>query len=176
MLPLVAGQLLREAVVGVTDLQHARAAAGPATQPAPAPATLSNPLRNSTSVEQALTRLLESHGRSIGGPVEALRDVLLEAKEHEAAVNSAIREGLSVLLAQLGPTNVADQFEDGRSRTIAPGQDPRPKYWEHYCELFRMVTQNGAEGLPHPFAEAFTSAYEAARADMASRRATRNDS
>jgi type VI secretion system FHA domain protein len=176
MLPLVAGQLLREAVVGVTDLQHARAAASPALSPVHAPVAPSNPLRNSTSVEQALTRLFESQGRSIGGPVEALRDVLLEAKEHEAAVNTAVREGLTALLAQLAPANVADQFEHGRSRTIAPGQDPRPKYWEHYGELFRVVTQNGAEGLPHPFAEAFTRAYEAARLEMSARRGGHNES
>jgi type VI secretion system FHA domain protein len=175
MLPLVAGQLLREAVVGVTDLQQARAAANPAIAAVSAPNAISNPLRNSTSVEQAITRLLESHGRSIGGPVDALRDVLLDAKEHEAAINSALHEGLSALLAQLAPSNVADQFEDGRSRTIAPGQDPRPKYWEHYGELFRVVTQNGAGGLPHPFLEAFTRAYESARAEMSSRRGPRNE-
>ncbi|MCJ7451931.1 MAG: type VI secretion system-associated FHA domain protein TagH [Steroidobacteraceae bacterium] len=175
MLPLVAGQLLREAVVGVTDLQQARAAANPAIAAVSAPNAISNPLRNSTSVEQAITRLLESHGRSIGGPVDALRDVLLDAKEHEAAINSALHEGLSALLAQLAPSNVADQFEDGRSRTIAPGQDPRPKYWEHYGELFRVVTQNGADGLPHPFLEAFTRAYESARAEMSSRRGPRNE-
>jgi type VI secretion system protein len=175
MLPLVAGQLLREAVVGVTDLQQARAAANPTIQAVAAPAAMSNPLRSSTSVEQALTRLLESHGRPVGGPVDALRDVLLDAKEHESAVNSAVREGLSALLAQLSPTSVADQFEHGRSRTIAPGQDPRPKYWEHYGELFRVVTQNGADGLPHPFMEAFTRAYESARAEMSSRRGPRNE-
>jgi type VI secretion system protein len=175
MLPLVAGQLLREAVVGVTDLQQARAAANPAIAAVAAPVAMSNPLRNSTSVEQAITRLLESHGRAIGGPVDALRDVLLDAKEHEAAINSALREGLSALLAQLAPSNVADQFEDGRSRTIAPGQDPRPKYWEHYGELFRVVTQNGADGLPHPFLEAFTRAYESARAEMSSRRGQRSE-
>jgi predicted component of type VI protein secretion system len=175
MLPLVAGQLLREAVVGVTHLQQARAAASPALQAVAAPAALNNPLKNSTSIEQAITRLLESHGRPVGGPVDALREVLLDAKEHEAAVNSAVREGLSALLAQLAPANVADQFEDGRSRTIAPGQDPRPKYWEHYGELFRVVTQNGAEGLPHPFMEAFKRAYESARADMSSRRGPRNE-
>jgi type VI secretion system protein len=175
MLPLVAGQLLREAVVGLTDLQQARAAASPATPSVAPSATMSNPLRTSTSVEQALTRLLESHGRSIGGPVEALRDVLLEAKEHEAAVNAAVREGLAALLAQLAPTYVADQFEQGRARTIAPGQDPRPRYWEHYSELYRVVTQHGGDGMPHPFIEAFTRAYEAARAEMSSRRGGRGE-
>ena len=82
--------------------------------------------------------------------MEALRDVLLEAKDHEAAVGTALREGLAALLAQLAPSNVADQFEQGRARTIAPGQDPRPKYWEHYTELYRVVTQNGVDGRAAP--------------------------
>jgi type VI secretion system FHA domain protein len=176
MLPLIAGQLLREAVVGLADLQQARAASGAATPPVPSPAAASNPLRSSTSVEQALARLFEAHGRAIGGPVEALRDVLLEAKEHEAAVGMAVREGLAALLSQLSPSNVADQFEEGRSRSIAPGQDPRPKYWDHYSELYRVVTQNSDDGVPHPYTEAFVRAYEAARADLSARRAGHGES
>ncbi|HQR24459.1 MAG TPA: hypothetical protein PK163_06705, partial [Steroidobacteraceae bacterium] len=95
---------------------------------------------------------------------------LLETKEHEAALAAAMREGLQALLAQLSPANVADQFEQGRARSLAPGQDPRARYWEHYAELYRVVTQNGVAGVPHPFAEAFASAYEAARADYSARR------
>jgi type VI secretion system FHA domain protein len=170
MLPLIAGQLLREAVVGLADLQQARSAASPLTPQVAPTAAASNPLRNSTSTEQALTRLFESHGRAVGGPVESLRDVLLDAKEHEAALAGAVGEGLAALLAQLAPSNVADQFEQGRARSLAPGQDPRPKYWEHYAELYRIVTQNGAGGVPHPFAEAFARAYEAARAEASSKR------
>ncbi|MFO1393545.1 MAG: type VI secretion system-associated FHA domain protein TagH [Steroidobacteraceae bacterium] len=170
MLPLIAGQLLREAVVGLNDLQQARAAADGLVKKNSSAIAPSNPLRNSTSVEQALTRLFESHGRTVGGPVDALRDVLLETKEHEAALAAAMREGLQALLAQLSPGNVADQFEQGRARSLAPGQDPRSRYWEHYAELYRVVTQNGVAGVPHPFAEAFASAYEAARADYSARR------
>jgi type VI secretion system protein len=175
MLPLVAGQLLREAVVGLVDLQQARAAAGPLTPQVTPPAAPSNPLRSPTSIEQALTRLFESQGRTIGGPVEALRDILLEAKEHETALGTALREGLAALLSQLAPSNVADQFEQGRARTIAPGQDPRPRYWEHYGELYRVVTQNSVEGVPHPFSEAFIRAYETARAELSARRGGRSE-
>ncbi|MFO1407030.1 MAG: type VI secretion system-associated FHA domain protein TagH [Steroidobacteraceae bacterium] len=175
MLPLVAGQLLREVVVGLADVQLARGTAGPATPQTTSTLPGSNPLRSSTGTEQALTRLFESHGRSVGGPVEALRDVLLDTKEHEAAVAAGVRAGLEALLGQLAPSNVADQFEQGRARTLAPGQDPRPKYWEHYGELFRVIAQNGSEGIPHPYAEAYAKAYEAARAEQAARRAGRAD-
>ncbi|MCM2313089.1 MAG: hypothetical protein NDI84_16985, partial [Steroidobacteraceae bacterium] len=172
MLPLIAGQLLREAVVGLNDLTQSRAKVAPANGAAPAAG--SNPLRTSSSVEQALVRLFESHGRLYGGPVEALRDVLQEAKDHEAALQDAMQAGLDAVLGQLSPGNVADQFEQGRARTLAPGQDPRPKYWEHYAEFFRVITQSRSEGLPIPFSEAFARAYAATREDLRSKRRDRD--
>jgi type VI secretion system FHA domain protein len=175
MLPLVAGQLLREAVVGLNDLAQARTKASPA--PATVQPTGSNPLRTSSSVEQALVRLFESHGRLYGGPVEALRDVLQDAKDHEAAVQAAMQAGLDAVLGQLSPSNVADQFEQRRARTLAPGQDPRPKYWDHYVEFFRVIAQNpGADPLPIPFSEAFASTYNAVRDELRARRRERDDS
>jgi type VI secretion system protein len=172
MLPLVAGQLLREAVVGLNDLAQSRAQAAPA--PPGAQPGGSNPLRTSSSVEQALVRLFESHGRIYGGPVDALRDVLQETKDHETAVQAGTQAGLDAVLGQLSPSNVADQFEQGRARTLAPGQDPRPKYWEHYAEFFRVITQGRNGGLPIPFAEAFTQAYGAARDDLRAKRRERD--
>jgi type VI secretion system protein len=168
MLPLIAGQLLREAVVGLNDIAQARAAGGigPKNAASAAPGS-SNPLRSSTSVEQALQRLFESHGRLYGGPVESLRDVLQEAKDHEAATLAAMREALRSFLDQLAPANVADQFEQGRARSLAPGQDPRPKYWEHYADFYRLLTQQGiTDDLPHSFTETFGQEYARARARL----------
>lgn len=171
MLPLLAGQLLREAVVGLNDLQLARQAATPSAASAGAASvSASNPLRTSSSVEQALQRLFESHGRLYGGPVDALREVLQEVRDHEAAMNAAIRAGTQALLEQLSPGNVADQFEQGRARTLAPGQDPRPRYWEYYAEFYRVIAQSASDGVPHPFAEAFAKAYEETRAGLRTKR------
>jgi type VI secretion system protein len=166
MLPLVAGQMLREAVVGLTDVAQTRAKAT-GTASTAGQAGGSNPLRTSTSVDQAMQRLFESHGRLYGGPVDALRDVMQEIKDHEIAVNAGVKAGLQAMLDQLSPSNVADQFEQGRARTLAPGQDPRPKYWEHYAEFYRMITQQVASnGWPHPFTEAFNREYARMRADL----------
>jgi type VI secretion system FHA domain protein len=176
MLPLVAGQMLREAVVGLSDLTQARAKATGTTPAAAAngQAGGSNPLRTSTSVDQAIQRLFESHGRLYGGPVDALRDVMQEIKEHEVAVNAAIKAGIQSILEQLSPTNVADQFEQGRSRTLAPGQDPRPKYWEHYAEFYRMITQQVAgNGWPHPFTEEFNREYARMRGELRAKKEQR---
>jgi len=175
MLPLVAGQMLREAVVGLSDLTAARAkATGAAPAAANGKSGGSNPLRTSTSVDQAIQRLFESHGRLFGGPVDSLRDVMQEIKEHEVAVNAAIKAGIQAVLEQLSPTNVADQFEQGRSRTLAPGQDPRPKYWEHYAEFFRMITQQvSGNGWPLPFTDAFDKEYARMRAELRAKREQR---
>ncbi len=168
MLPLLAGQLLREAVVGLIELQQARTKDAPVSG-AQAP-TGSNPLRTSQSVEQALQRLFESYGRLAGGPVDAMREVFVEIRDHDAASSGATAAALHEVLGQLAPASVADQFERGRSRALAPGQDPRPKYWEHYLEFYRVLTQGGADGLPHQFTEMFQRAYARAREELRNRR------
>ena len=173
MLPLLAGQLLREVVVGLTDALRARPEVPAAGTPLNGAPVGSNPLRTSTSIEQALQRLFESHGRLYGGPVEALRDVLQDIKEHDTAAQDATRAGIRAILDQLAPSNIADQFEHGRSRALAPGQDPRPRYWEHYGEFFRVLTQQGSEALPHPYVEAFARAYTQARTDLRAKRRVR---
>jgi predicted component of type VI protein secretion system len=121
-------------------------------------------------VEQALQRLFESYGRLAGGPVDAMREVFVEIRDHDAASSGATTAALHELLGQLAPANVADQFERGRSRALAPGQDPRPKYWDHYLEFYRVLTQGGADGLPHPFTEMFQRAYSKAREELRNRR------
>jgi type VI secretion system FHA domain protein len=166
MLPLIAGQLLREAVVGLNDLAQARTAGGIGPQARGALGS-SNPLRSSTSVEQALQRLFESQGRLHGGPVESLRDVLQEAKDHETATLAAMRAAFHSFLGQLAPASVADQFEQGRARSLAPGQDPRSRYWDHYADFYRLLTQPGtANDLPHSFIETFGQEYARARARL----------
>jgi type VI secretion system FHA domain protein len=174
MLPLVAGQLLREAVVGLNDISLARMA-GPVgakiAEVPSGPGSSSNPLRNARSVDEAIQRLFESHARGYAGPVESMRDVLQDTKDHEMALSAGMRAGLQAVLAQLSPGNVADQFEQGRARQLAPGQDPRPKYWEYYADFYRLITQQaGGEELPHPFVEAFGQEYLRVRAELRNKR------
>jgi type VI secretion system protein len=176
MLPLVAGQLLREAVVGLNDIAQSRGTGVVGTALAALPVTpgnSSNPLRSSSSIEQALQRLFESHGRLYAGPVDVLREVLQDARDHEQALAAGMKSGLDAMLGQLAPASVADQFEQGRSRTLAPGQDPRPRYWEHYSELYRLLAQpSGPAELPRPFIEAFEQEYVRMRTDLRQKRAT----
>jgi predicted component of type VI protein secretion system len=82
-----------------------------------------------------------------------------------------MRAGLAAVLEQLSPTNVADQFEQGRARMLAPGQDPRPKYWEFYADFYRLLKpQSGPDDLPPSFVEAFGQEYARVRAGLRSKR------
>jgi predicted component of type VI protein secretion system len=137
-----------------------------------APGNSSNPLRSSASIEQALQRLFESHGRLFAGPVDSLRDVLQDTRDHESALAAGMKAGLEAVLGQLAPANVADQFEQGRSRQLAPGQDPRPRYWEHYSEFYRLLVQQagGSEEMPRAFTEAFDGEYARVRAELRQKR------
>jgi predicted component of type VI protein secretion system len=124
-------------------------------------------------VEQSLQRLFEAQGRMFGGPVDSLRDVLQETRDHEHAVAAGMRAGVEAIFGQLSPTTIADQFEQGRARQLAPGQDPRPKYWEHYSEYFRLLTQQtGGDALPRAFTVAFEQEYGRVRAEQRQKRPT----
>jgi predicted component of type VI protein secretion system len=159
--------------VGLSDLAQARAKSTPAAASA-APPGGSNPLRTSSGVDEALMRLFESHGRVQGGPVDSLRDVLQEARDHESAARAGLQAGLEAILGQLSPDNVTGQFGPDGPRSLAPGQDPIPKYWEYYSDLHRMLTQHAVDGLPHVFNEAFAQSYARTRDEQRSGRRERN--
>jgi predicted component of type VI protein secretion system len=103
-----------------------------------------------------------------------LRDVLQEARDHETAVRAGLQAGLEAILGQLSPDNVIGQFGAGGPRSLAPGQDPVPKYWEYYSDLHRMLTQHAVDGLPHVFDVAFRQSYAQARQELRSGRRERN--
>lgn len=174
MLPLLAGQLLREIVLGLKDITQAHQGNG--RNPDVAGRSLrSNVLRSSSSsVEQTLLQLLESHGRIFGGAVDTLREVLQDIKDHEKATAAALPDGVKAIFEPLDPQKVSDQIRNGRTTRMAPGEDPRSRYWEHYAELYRMLTQNLDQGLPHSFNEAFSRSYLQARSELRDKRRRRD--
>ena len=172
---LVAGRGWREGVVGSADVRRAggRGAVGGAVADRPVgPGEGSRRWRSSTRMGRALQGRFEAHGRLFAGPVDSLRDVLQDMRDHETALAAGMKAGLDSVLGQLSPANVADQFEQGRARQLAPGQDPRPRYWEHYSEFYRLLTQQtaGSEELPRSFAEAFELEYARMRGDLRQKR------
>jgi type VI secretion system protein len=156
----LAGQLLREAVVGLMDLNQGRnefrnkfrISAPPADAP-------ESPLNLSKGVDEALVRLLTTVSTRAGS-VEAIRENFRELKAQNTAALAATRAAFEEFLGRVDPKELEERFERAGKRGVFGGQN-KAKYWEMYAELFSGLAQRPADGFPHVFTEAFVKAYEA---------------
>jgi type VI secretion system FHA domain protein len=167
----LAGQLLREAVLGLMDLNQSRNEfRNRFRMPAP-PANEGpeSPLNFSRGVDEALVRLLTT-GSTRSGSVDALRDNFKELKAQNTASLAASRAALEEFIGRVDPKELEERFERATKRGVF-GQQNKSKYWELYAEMFAGLTQRPPDGFPHVYTEAFAKAYEAKlRAAMPARR------
>jgi type VI secretion system FHA domain protein len=157
----LAGQLLREFALGVMlELQH-RARQKHASQAARADAApgAHNPFRTSRSVEEALQRLFSPRSQRYLPPVESVRAAFADLQKHEEATVGGLEAALADYLRRFAPDTLEEQFERSLSRVGGSTPAARARYWEMYAEMFRVLAQPGADGLPHAFAEEFAAAY-----------------
>ncbi|MGO9426459.1 MAG: type VI secretion system-associated FHA domain protein TagH [Steroidobacteraceae bacterium] len=156
----LAGQLLREAVLGLMDLNHGlnefrnrfRISAPPKDGP-------ESPLNLSQGVDEALVRLLTTVSTRAGS-VEAIRENFRELKAQNAASFAATRAAFEEFLGRVDPKELEERFDRATKRGVF-GTQNKGKYWELYTEMFAGLAQRPAEGFPHLFTEAFAKAYEA---------------
>jgi type VI secretion system protein ImpI len=156
-----AGQLLRETMVGFTELARTRAdfasefgiASGARRRDA------TSPLVQIAAVEQLLEMLLAGRGPGEARAIDEIRSQFARARHHEIAVAAALREALAAVFEKLDPDELEEQL--GR-RAPGPGTaDMQVRLWNRYRELFRATVQTGEAGLPAVFVVAFARAYEA---------------
>jgi type VI secretion system protein len=156
----LAGQLLREAVLGLMDLNQGRnefrnrfrIAVPPHDGP-------ESPLDLSKGVDEALVRLLTTVSTRAGS-VEAIRDNFRDLKAQNAASLAAMRAAFEEFLGRVDPKELEERFERGTKRGVF-GTQNKAKYWDLYAELFAGLAQRPADGFPHLFTESFAKAYEA---------------
>ena len=156
----LAGQLLREAVLGLMDLNQGRNEFRNKFRiPAPAADATESPLNLAKGVDEALVRLL-SNMSTRAGSVDAIRDNFRELKAQNAASMAATRAGFEEFLGRVDPKELEERFERSGKRGVFGGQS-KSKYWELYAEMFAGLAQRPADGFPHVFTEAFAKTYEA---------------
>ena len=151
----LAGQLLRESLLGLIELQQARGElrnrlgvdAGGADESS-APLNLSR-----GSVQEILVRLL-SRTSVRAGSVDALRDRFRELKSQDAATLAAMQAAVTEVLARFAPAELEERFARSvrRGAATVPG---RERYWELYAELYATLSQRTPAGFPHLFTETF---------------------
>jgi type VI secretion system protein len=155
----LAGQLLREAVLGLMDLNQGRNEFRNKFRiPAPPADAPESPLNLSKGVDEALVRLLTTTSTRAGS-VEAIRDNFRELKAQNTATQTATRAAFEEFLGRVDPKDLEQRFERAGKRGVFGGQS-KAKYWDMYAELFSGLAQRPADGFPHVFTETFAKAYE----------------
>jgi type VI secretion system protein len=156
----LAGQLLRESVLGLMDLNQGRNEFRNKFRMQPPPNDgAESPLNFSRGVDEALVRLLNTMSVRAGS-VEAIRHNFRELKAQNAASLVATRAAFEEFLSRVDPKELEDRFEKAGKRGVFGGQG-KAKYWDLYAEMFAGLAQRPPDGFPHLFTETFTKAFEA---------------
>ena len=156
----LAGQLLRESVLGLMDLNQGRNEFRNKFRMQPPPADAAeSPLNFSRGVDEALVRLLNTLSVRAGS-MEAIRQNFRELKAQNSATLVATRAAFEEFLSRVDPKELEERFEKAGKRGVFGGQG-KAKYWDLYAELFAGLAQRPADGFPHLFTETFAKAYEA---------------
>jgi type VI secretion system protein ImpI len=159
-----AGQLLRETLVGFTELARTRAdfasefgiSSGARRRDA------TSPLVRIAAVEQILEMMLAGRGPGGTRAIDEMRGEFARARHHEIAVAAALREALAAVFEKLDPDALEEQL--GRRAAGAGDASLQARLWNRYRDLFRSTVQSGDSGLPAVFLVAFARAYESVTA------------
>jgi type VI secretion system protein len=156
----LAGQILRESILGLMDLNHGshefRNRFRIGTPPAEAP---ESPLNFSRGVDEALVRLLNNLSTRAGS-VEAIRTSFRELKAENAASLTAMHTAFEDFLERVNPKELEERFERASKRSVF-GASNKAKYWELYAEMYAGLAQRPEDGFPHLYTESFAKAFEA---------------
>jgi type VI secretion system protein ImpI/type VI secretion system protein len=169
----IAGQLLRESVLGLMDLKQNRnefrnrfRISPPQQDNAP-----ESPLNLTGGVDETLVRLLNTVSVRASS-VNTIREAFKETKAQNTASLAAMRAAFEEFLGRVDPKELEERFERAGKRGVF-GTQNKGKYWDLYAEMFSGLAHRPADGFPHVFTEAFAKAYEAKiRTLMPPRRST----
>lgn len=152
----LAGQLFREAVVGLKDMDRVQhdlrnqfrieAPTRDADRPAP----------GDMGVEEFAVRLLEGHEKREFDAVLCLRDAFRQARHHEQSLPETIASAFRNFIARLDPAELEARFKAAEATAKTRGGE---KNWMLYTEIYRNLTQMAGGQLPHLYVEAFAQAY-----------------
>jgi type VI secretion system protein len=156
MLHLV-GQLVREALVGLKDLERARSSSlRPMQIEVPLESDDPRPSLARASVEDLLVDILSQHESRRLDAVQWLREAIERAKEHDRATFAALRTAFLEFIARLEPAELELRFQRHARGTVGGAA----RNWELYTEFFRSIAARTDGQLPRVFLDAFGTAYD----------------
>jgi len=156
----LAGQLFREALVGLKDLDRSRNDTRNryrielTTEPDDPRPSLAR-----AAVEDLVIDLFAKHETRKLDAVGWLREAIAEGKAHELAAAKATRTAFVEFLDRLDPAELEARFERAARRGKARSAD-KAQYWELFTTFYRNLIEMPEDHLPHTFVEAFAAAYK----------------
>ncbi len=170
------GQLLREALVGLKDLERAREdSRGHFRIELPSDPDDPRPSLIRMTVEDLLVELLAGHESRRIDAVQWLREAVENAKAHERATSEALRAAFVEFIGRFDPAELEARFErtlrragtppDARRGASASAQNPdtgAARYWQLFTEFYRNLAEMPQREMPPTFVEAFATAYRQA--------------
>ncbi|MEY4763274.1 MAG: hypothetical protein RLZZ200_3131 [Pseudomonadota bacterium] len=153
---VLAGQLVREALLGLQELLRARRDFHRQIHTTPAPAAGEGPPPDSASCGEYLLTLLNGHLEGDFDAIKALRGHYGGLRRHDVVLAPALVSAMGAFLRNFSP-----EILEGRSR----GRGGPELAWPLYVELFRSVTTSARGDLPPLYVEALMQAYDKALKD-----------
>jgi predicted component of type VI protein secretion system len=162
-----AGKVLNELVEGITNLLLARANVKSTfrlDQTTVLPRH-NNPIKLSENPTDSLKQLLVGKEGEYMGPVDAVREVCRDLKFHHDAMLEAMTRAFLEFTDRFDPDELRENFDRTLNKKPIFTAMNQLKYWQLYCDLYPIMTQQGSGQLPHHFGEEFVRAYEKQIAD-----------
>jgi type VI secretion system FHA domain protein len=156
----LAGQLFREALVGLKDLERTQQEARNRMRIELPVSEDSRPsLARSTAIEDVLVDLFSQHESRRLDAVQWLRETIDGNKAHGTATSKAMRTAFADFIGRLNPMELEQRFQRAGRRNMLPGSSGA-RYWELFSEFYKNLCEMPADTLPHVFVEAFANAYK----------------
>lgn len=155
----LAGQLFREALVGLKDLERSQQEVRNRLRiELPVPED-SRPSLARSAIEDVLVDLFSQHESRRLDAVQWLRETIDMNKSHGTASAKAMRTAFADFIGRLNPAELESRFQRAGRRNMLPGS-AAARYWELFSEFYKNLCEMPADTLPHTFVEAFANAYK----------------
>ncbi|WP_170064217.1 type VI secretion system-associated FHA domain protein TagH [Halomonas heilongjiangensis] len=156
------GRILRVAIQGVMDLLKARMEVKNEFRMSVTliQARENNPLKFSTSPEDALHNLMVKQNPDYLPAVEAFEAGFEDLRFHQLAMLAGMRSGFFEMLHQFDPAHLEARFAEHEERASLLGRVTGPRYWRQYQAHYAAIQRDSEGYFNRLFGEAFCDAYE----------------
>ncbi len=156
------GEMLRVAVSGLMEVLHSREQVKETLRIRSTtfkPAN-NNPLKFSANADDAFHNLLGRHSAAYLEPAEAFGEALNDVRDHQVAVQTAIRLAFETMLAQFDPNRLAEEFDRHMKKGSILGVPAKLRYWDLYREKYGDMIKDADGSFRTLFGNEFAKAYE----------------